>query len=182
MYRKSALVFPAFRHSAHRMSHNGHAPTCRLEACEIGEFPGRNKRLYARTRTLQLGHESTERAASAAQTARPILPRADLECFPSEAIPGSRQDNALRRRDKPRRWQTASKKRRCVLPADETPVACAVSGPRLYWTTRSACSAPADFIACRMAMMPAGFNPIWLRPLTSVRKLAPRTMAIVPPC
>ena len=46
---------------------------------------------------------------------------------------------------------------------------------------RSACSAPADLIACRIAIMPLGLTPRRLRPATSERKLEPLTMATWPP-
>ena len=46
----------------------------------------------------------------------------------------------------PRRMAEASGRRPCE--------------DRCHWTTRSACSAPALLIACRMAMMPGGFSPI----------------------
>src|SRR6185312_15706188 len=53
--------------------------------------------------------------------------------------------------------------------------------PAGHWMTRSACSAPAVLIACRIAMMPGGLTPIRFRPPTSALKLDPPTMAIGPP-
>src|SRR5271168_5267779 len=46
---------------------------------------------------------------------------------------------------------------------------------------RSACSAPADLIAWRIAMIPDGLTPNRFKPVTSERRLEPLTTATCPP-
>src|SRR5579885_58037 len=87
--------------------------------------------------------------------------------------------------------QTADRTRRMVLkrgPAsglqDASASLCraALDEDWNYWTMSSACRAPADLMAWRMAIIPEGVSPILFKPLTSVCKFVPFTIEIGPPC
>ena len=90
----------------------------------------------------------------------------------ANADPRKSNHRAARRRPFGRRASRAPSSRSRLMRISDSPRG------RNYWMTRSAWSAPAVLIACRMAMMPVGLRPIWFRPRTRVRKFVPPTMAI----